>query len=82
MSDEEIDRIRRRFDFFDKDSNGLIDLEEFLAMIDVLYPGTSASYLESGFVVMDQNHDGYIDFQEFEDWWREEDWEALMTDSR
>ena len=61
-----------------------IDLErqEFLGMIDVLYPGTSASYLESGFVVMDQNHDGYIDFQEFVDWWREEDWEALMTDSR
>jgi calmodulin len=74
MSNQEINRIRQKFDSFDTDSNGLIDLQEFLDMIDVLYPGTSASYLEGGFVLMDQNHDGYIDFQEFLGWWREEDW--------
>ena len=74
MRDEETDRIRREFDSFDKDNNGLIDLQEFLDMLDVLYPGTSNSYLESGFVIMDQNQDGYIDFQEFLDWWQEEDW--------
>ena len=76
MSDEETRQIRQKFDSFDKDSNGLIDLDEFLDMVDVLYPGTSASYLESGFVLMDRNHDGYIDFQEFLDWWRKADWEA------
>jgi len=76
MSDREIDRIREKFDSFDQDSNGLIDLEEFLDMIDVLYPGTNASYLESGFVMMDLNHDGYIDFHEFLDWWQGEDWDT------
>ena len=76
MSDREIDRIRQKFDAFDKDSNGLIDLEEFLDMIGELYPGTSASYLEGGFVLMDLNHDGHIDFEEFLGWWREEDWDA------
>ena len=79
MSDGEIEGLRERFNFFDTDGNGLIDLQEFLGMIEVLYPGTQPSYLESGFLIMDQNQDGYVDFQEFLDWWREEDWEALMS---
>lgn len=74
MSDQEIEQIRLQFESFDRDNNGMIDLPEFLEMIDVLYPGTSNSYLESGFVLMDQNQDGYIDFQEFLAWWQEEVW--------
>ena len=74
--DEEIARIRKEFDAFDKDSNGLIDLQEFIAMIAILYPGTNSNYLEGGFALMDQNCDGQIDFQEFLGWWQEEDWEA------
>lgn len=74
MRDGELDRIRQEFDSFDKDSNGLIDLQEFLGMIAVLYPGANASYLEGGFVLMDQNCDGYIDFLEFLEWWQDEDW--------
>jgi calmodulin len=76
MSDGEIDRIRKEFDSFDKDSNGLIDLEEFLGMIAVLYPGSNSSYIEGGFTLMDQNSDGLIDFQEFLGWWQAEDWET------
>jgi calmodulin len=76
MSDEEIDRIRKEFDSFDKDNNGLIDLQEFLDMIAVLYPSTKSSYVEGGFTLMDENSDGFIDFQEFLGWWQAEDWEA------
>jgi calmodulin len=76
MSSHDLDRIRQKFDSFDRDDNGMIDLQEFLDMIDELYPGTSASYLESGFVLIDENQDGYIDFQEFLEWWQEEDFET------
>ena len=27
-------------------------------------------------VMMDLNHDGYIDFHEFLDWWQGEDWDT------
>jgi Ca2+-binding EF-hand superfamily protein len=76
MSDGEIDLIRKEFDSFDKDGNGMIDLEEFLDMIATLYPGSNASYIEGGFTLMDENSDGLIDFQEFLGWWRQEDWDA------
>lgn len=75
MKETKIDRIRKEFERFDTDGNGLIDLEEFLGMIDVLYPGTDSSYIEGGFTLMDQNLDGRIDFQEFLGWWQETDWE-------
>jgi len=73
MSEEAIDLIRETFHVYDTNDDGLIDMDEFLVMIDALYPGTSASYLESGFFIMDQNQDGYIDLQEFLDWWQGED---------
>ena len=76
MHEAKIDRIREQFDSFDKDDDGLIDLQEFLGMIAVLYPDANSSYLEGGFVLMDENCDGYIDFLEFLGWWQEEDWET------
>ena len=78
MSDGEIDRIRKQFDSFDKDNNGMIDLQEFLDMIAVLYPHSNSSYIEGGFTLMDENCDGLIDFQEFLGWWQEEDWETWV----
>jgi Ca2+-binding EF-hand superfamily protein len=74
MSNPEIDRIRREFDSFDTDGNGLIDLEEFLGMVAVLYPGTDSSSVQVGFTLMDENCDGLIDFFEFLGWWQEKDW--------
>jgi Ca2+-binding EF-hand superfamily protein len=80
MSNDATDRVRSAFESFDTDGNGLIDFDEFLDMIERLYPGTSATYLEAGFVLMDTNQDGYIDLQEFLEWWRDEDWDALMAE--
>ena len=76
IGETEVDRIRKEFDRFDKDGNGMIDLEEFLGMIATLYPGTNSSYVEGGFTLMDTNLDGLIDFQEFMGWWKESDWKV------
>ena len=75
MNDEDVARIRKEFDSFDKDNNGLIDLQEFVDMIASLYPKSDSSYIEGGFTLIDDNGDGLIDFEEFLRWWQDEDWE-------
>lgn len=75
LSPEKIEEIRKEFDYFDTDKNGQIDLKEFIEMLTILSPKTRANQVQDGFNMIDDNGDGYIDFEEFLAWWQECWWE-------
>lgn len=75
MDESKIAEIRREFEFFDRDQNGQIDLQEFIELLMVLSPKTKASHVQEGFGLIDDNGDGYIDFEEFLAWWQQGWWE-------
>ncbi len=75
LSPEKIAEIRKEFEYFDSDKNGQLDLPEFIEMLTVFSPKTKASHVEEGFNMIDDNGDGYIDFEEFLSWWQECWWE-------
>ncbi|MCC2615453.1 EF-hand domain-containing protein [Aestuariibacter halophilus] len=75
LDDAQVDAIRKEFEFFDRDNNGQIDLQEFIELLTVLSPKTKASHVQEGFAIIDDNADGYIDFDEFLAWWQQGWWE-------
>ena len=75
LSDEKIEEIKKDFSFFDRDGNRQIDLTEFIELLTVISPKTKASHVEEGFKLIDENNDGFIDFEEFLEWWQECWWE-------
>ena len=75
LTAEQIAEIRKDFDFFDRDLNGQIDLREFIELLTILSPKTKAGNVQEGFSLIDGNNDGYIDFDEFLEWWKDGWWE-------
>ncbi|MBO1255722.1 EF-hand domain-containing protein [Alteromonas sp. 5E99-2] len=75
LSAEKISEIRKEFAFFDRDGNGQIELSEFVELLTCLSPKTKVSVVEEGFKLIDENDDGFIDFDEFLTWWQEGWWE-------
>jgi len=73
--EQKLDEIRETFGFFDKDCNGLIDFDEFLALLNTVNPEASVSQAAEGFSITDTNSDGYVDLDEFIAWWRNAWWE-------
>lgn len=75
LTEAQVADIRKEFDFFDRDNNGQIELNEFIELLTVLSPKTKANRVEEGFSLIDTNNDGFIDFEEFLAWWQEGWWE-------
>jgi Ca2+-binding EF-hand superfamily protein len=44
-------------------------------LLTVLSPKTKAGNVQEGFAMIDENGDGFIDFEEFLDWWKDGWWE-------
>jgi calmodulin len=61
--------LRARYDRYDSDKNGRIDLSEFSALLDALGLGYEQAQVRAAFTALDADHDGQIDFAEFSDWW-------------
>jgi Ca2+-binding EF-hand superfamily protein len=70
--DGELEELRETFDYNDRNEDGKIGLDEFIAMLDELEAGMSAREARVGFNDIDTNNDGLIDFREFAAWWRED----------
>ena len=68
-TDEQLDELRENFDYNDRDGDGLIEFDEFVAMLDELDSETSSQEARIGFRDIDTNDDGLIDFDEFVAWW-------------
>lgn len=70
ISQEEIAEIKDHFDFFDKDSSGLLDIDEFIQLLKILAPEASQDNAIRGFATIDVDQNEQIDFDEFLDWWK------------
>lgn len=75
LKQEAIEEARRSFQYFDRDSSGEIDVNEFEKLLRVLSPGATREQAEKGFRYIDDNDDGKIDFEEFLGWWQTCWWE-------
>ena len=75
LTEEQIAEVRKEFDFFDNDHNGMIDLGEFIELLTVLSPKTKVNAVQEAFEMIDENADGHIDFNEFLNWWQQGWWE-------
>ena len=72
---QKIEEIRSSFEFFDKDTNGLIDFDEFRSLLRTVNPEATTSQAAEGFSMTDTNCDGYVDLDEFIAWWQATWWE-------
>jgi Ca2+-binding EF-hand superfamily protein len=72
LSEEQLDELRETFDYNDRDGDGLIELDEFAAMLDELEADMPEAETRVGFHEIDTNEDGRIDFDEFVAWWTED----------
>ena len=70
LYDDQIEELREMFDFYDKDGNGTIDLEEFAQLCEALGGGFASEEMALGFDAIDTNCNGVIEFSEFIDWWK------------
>jgi Ca2+-binding EF-hand superfamily protein len=72
LSDEQREELQETFDYNDTDSDGRIELDEFIDMLNALEAGMSEREARLGFAEIDTNEDGLIDFEEFVGWWTED----------
>jgi len=65
----DIDELREDFDYNDINGDGRLDRDEFRQLMRGLEAGASADQVNLGFDEIDTDNDGYIEFEEFVDWW-------------
>lgn len=68
-SDEELAKLQKAFDSCDLNGDGLINTEEFHALLIMLDGDISREECLLDFDAADTAGDGYIDFKEFVAWW-------------
>lgn len=68
---QELDEIRTEFGICDLDSDGRLDLDEFYNFVRRLTPEASDEEIEIGFLEIDTSRSGWIEFDEFVEWWEE-----------
>jgi Ca2+-binding EF-hand superfamily protein len=61
--------LLEEFAVADRDNDGRVNFAEFKRLLDGLESGMSESEMRIGFKEVDTDSDGFIDRQEFCDWW-------------
>ncbi len=69
FSEKELSDLADLYYSYDADDNGYLDCDEFCQLLDELIKGMSQEDKEAAFDLMDSNHDGWIKFNEFVEWW-------------
>jgi len=69
LTSEQIEELEASFDHFDRDNNGRIDLDEFMALIAALDDEIGSAEARIGFSEIDVDGNGSIDLDEFMSWW-------------
>ena len=63
------DPLRERFDRFDRDGNGLIDLGELSLLLEALGAGYTELQVRATFESIDADSNGQINYEELRAWW-------------
>ena len=68
---EELAELRETFDLNDRNGDGVLDFDEFAALMLELDPAMVRHEARIGFDEVDADRDGAIGFDEFVGWWTE-----------
>ena len=69
LSEDELSELREIFDHFDTDKNGVIDRNEFRALLKSLDEDFNEDDVLMGLKVLDENENDVVDWEEFVGWW-------------
>ena len=69
LDKKELEKLRNIFNDCDHDENDQIDWDEFRCMLDKLLGEKTLEEKLLAFHLVDTNHDGMINFEEFCRWW-------------
>jgi calmodulin len=72
LSEEQREELLETFEYNDLDADGMIEMDEFVQMLQELEWEISEREAQIGFQDIDTNDDGLIDFEEFVAWWTED----------
>ena len=72
LTSDQLRALQDVFDQFDADSDGRIDEDEFVELLNHLGSELSAREAVIGFALIDTDNSGAIDFGEFAAWWAEQ----------
>jgi Ca2+-binding EF-hand superfamily protein len=61
--------LRARFDGYDQDGDGALELSELSTLLDALGAGYDLAQVRAAFEDIDVDADGRIGFDEFAAWW-------------
>lgn len=63
------DELREDFDYNDVNGDGRLDRAEFGRLMANLDSEATRQEVDIGFDEIDSDNDGYIEFEEFVEWW-------------
>ena len=65
------DAVRNIFNKYDVDGSGTIDHQEFRKMMEDLGVEMTRAEFQEAITMLDQDHNGLVDFEEFLGWWKQ-----------
>lgn len=68
-SEDELAELKEIFDHYDADKNGVIDRNEFRALLKSLDEEFTEEDVLMGLKVLDENENDVVDWDEFVGWW-------------
>ena len=72
LTQEQREELLETFEYNDLDGDGMIEMDEFVQMLQELEWEIAEREAHVGFQDIDTNDDGLIDFDEFVAWWTED----------
>ena len=66
---ERIAELLEDFEYFDGDGDGLMRFDEFEQFMDGIGADMTGDECRNGFLEIDSDRDGTIEFEEFLEWW-------------
>ena len=70
--DEEHDQLKKFFDSFDINKNGVLEFSEFYKLVKSLGMNLTLEEYQDGFDKIDSGNHGVVTFEEFVAWWGEQ----------